>query len=282
MNTHEFRAMNTDWWVRADGNVDVAATEQVVRRIEEQLSRFRPDSALSRLNREREVEDEAVATVLRRALVMRDLTRGAFDPTVGAPLIAAGYARSFEELGEVGSPSCASPGRPHATVEGTHVRLDGPGSVDLGGIAKGWTVDRVARLLEDLGARSYVVDGGGDLRAKGTDSTGQPWPLGVADSHAVRVEGGAVCTSSRRKRRWQTASGWAHHIIDPSTDRPAAGDVHEAVVIAADAATADALATALIAAPARGLEAVARIGASAMVCRDDGWSMTSSMERYLQ
>lgn len=281
MNAHEFRAMNTDWWVCADGVTDLASSEELVRHIEERLSRFRPESALSRLNREREVDDATVAAVMRRALVMREVTGGAFDPAVGGAVIAAGYSRSFEELEHTAPSAVASPGRPRVLVDGSHVRLEGPGSVDLGGIAKGWTVDQVARHLEGLGARSYVVDGGGDIRVRGTDAERRPWPLGVADSHAVRLDHGAVCTSSRRKRRWTTAAGWAHHIIDPTTDEPAAGDIHEAVVIAADATTADALATTLIADPSRGLAAVTRVGASAMVCRDDGWSMTPSMERYL-
>jgi thiamine biosynthesis lipoprotein len=104
----------------------------------------------------------------------------------------------------------------------------------------------------------------------------------VGDDHAVRVGAGALCTSSRRVRRWCTPAGEAHHIIDPATQRPAGGEIEEAAVVAADAATADALATALVAQPVRGLAAVERLGAAALLrLPGRGWWMTPRMADYL-
>lgn len=283
LRTHRFRAMNTEWWLRADLGRDLEEGEAIVRDAEARLSRFREDSALSRLNRDRSVEDWATAAVLRRALELRALTGGAFDPAIGQALLAAGYTRSFEELRAAGPPPLLERGAgPTATIKGDRVSLDGGGLIDLGGIAKGWTVDRVASWLEERGAQSYVVDGGGDIRVAGVDCDGQQWALGVGDDSVVRIGTGALCTSSRRVRRWGSSGTEAHHIIDPATRQPAAGEIEEAAVIAEDATTADALTTALVADSKRGLAAVERLEAAAMVRWTGGtWWITARMTEYL-
>lgn len=289
MITHAFRAMNTEWWVRTDPGVgaDAArAVEDLVRSIEARLTRFRADSALSRLNRTRCSDDPLVVAVVRRALELRAATDGAFEPGIGSPLADAGYAETFERVGH-GAPSrvaSAEPGPiPEIVVDGDHIELRGAGAADLGGIAKGWAVDRVADWLAAHGAESYVVDGGGDIRVLGSDGAGEAWPIGAGESQTVHLARGAVCTSSTRGRSWTTSEGAAHHIIDPSSRRPASGGLTEAVVVAPEAATADALATAVLASPVRGLGAVERLGASAMVRDAAGaWRMTTGMTRYLR
>jgi len=167
------------------------------------------------------------------------------------------------------------------------VRLEGEGALDLGGIAKGWTIDRAAEALEAVGVRDYVIDGGGDIRAGGVAPGGAAWGIGigigigVGDGLAVRLEDRAVCTSSTRRRRWRMAEGDAHHIIDPASGAPATEEADTAVVIATDAATADALATALLADLDRGLGAVVAWGAEALFGLEGRWEMTPGMERWL-
>ena len=159
--------------------------------------------------------------------------------------------------------------------------LSGEGSIDLGGIAKGWTVDLVAASLKASGAEGWFVDGGGDIRVGGVPEDGRRWPVGVANGLALYLESEAVCTSSVKRRRWDSPAGPMHHIIDVSTGRPSCTEFQTAVVVARDATSADALATAILADPQRGLRAVELCGAEALVEREGCWEMTPRMERYL-
>lgn len=281
MVEHSFRAMNTEWWIRAEGAPVLDEAEALVREVEARLTRFRADSALSELNRERRSADRMVTEVVATALELRAVSRGVFDIGVGQALVDAGYDRSFEAVDAATSISGGSGRSRLAEVQvvGGEVRLSGEGAVDLGGIGKGWAVDRVARWLEARGVESYVVDGGGDIRV---GSAGPAWPIGVAEAQTVHLRSGAVCTSSTRKRRWSTAAGEHHHIIDPATGAPAAHGLLEAVVVAPDATTADALATAVLVAPGDGLAAVeARRGAAMVLDSAGTWRMTTGMARYL-
>lgn len=269
MNRYEFRAMDTAWAILADAPPpalrDAAA---FVHAAEATLSRFRPDSALSRLNRERVVRDPVVAEVLAAALELSRVTAGAFDPTVGDALAEVGYDCSFTQIGVARHDAVAAPRPPLGVeIDGDFVRLVGEGTIDLGGIAKGWTVDGVARRLREAGAARVLVDGGGDIRA-----AGGAWPVGVGDDLSVVLTDGAVATSSTLRRRWRHTNGeHSHHIIDPTTRRSASSAIDTASVVARDAATADALATAILARPDEVLTALDMAHARVAVRADGRW-----------
>ena len=284
MSTSTFRAMNTEWWIGTVLPLDLAPFEEAVRAAEQRFSRFLPDSALSRLNRERTLLDPALADIVRHALAMHAATGGAYDVRVGAATNAAGYDRTFELVGRASTRTLTFALPPAALcveVRDHVVSLDGAGTIDLGGIAKGWTVDRIAEQIERAGCCDYLVDGGGDIRASGRDERGEPWIVGVGEGLAVRIEDAAVCTSSTRRRRWRAAGEDAHHIIDPTTGAPSRHAIAEAVVIARDATLGDILATTLIADPERGLASVAAEHAEALVLRDGRWDMTAGMQQWL-
>ena len=165
-----FRAMNTEWCVRATPahtstesvEAALAAAEALVHVAEARYSRFRDDSLLAELNRVRLLRDPGFAAVARAALHFVEATRGAFDPTIGAALAAAGYDLTFEGVlaRETAPATWADARRPRLVVRGDTVALEGDGTLDLGGIAKGWTVDRAGEALEARGIRDYLVDGG--------------------------------------------------------------------------------------------------------------------------
>lgn len=271
MKSHAFAAMGTTWWLGGDG--DHQAAEALVRDAESRLSRFLPGSALSRLNRDRVVRDNMLARVTEAALGACAMTAGAFDPRLGATLCALGYDRTFERLApQVGAP--ASKGdtgmeagistidpvdnRLRVEVDGDTVRLFGAGALDLGGIAKGWTVDRVFERLEG----DVLVDGGGDIRARGAE----PWSVGVGDDDVIGLTDGAVATSSTLARRWVLPDGRvAHHILDPRTNAPAKTTITVATVLARTAIVADIFATAILVDPERVLPLAARNGARVLV-----------------
>lgn len=277
-----FRAMNTEWWIRAYGATPrvLDEAEALVRDAEACLSRFRECSALSVLNRERVATNSLLAVVVRAALEWRDATAGVFDPGVGAALVASGYDRSFEAVRD-GRVAQAEARRPHVAVEGDRVSLHAAGTLDLGGIGKGWAVDQVAEHLEAHGVDRYLVDGGGDLRAG--DTPAAPWPVGVGDGLVAWLGPGAVATSSTARRRWVTADGAvAHHIIDSSAGLPAFRGVRTAVVAHRRATTADVLATTLVAGGVASLGAVEAYGADALIEDGEGaWWMTPGMGKWL-
>ncbi|MEZ4237367.1 MAG: FAD:protein FMN transferase [Myxococcota bacterium] len=246
MTGRGFRAMGTAWWVWCDRADLLDGVPAGVAALEARLSRFRDGSALRRLQRDGAVEDAVLAEVVRLALRMRDWSGGAFDPAVGSALVALGYDRDHRSLAD----APAAPARPaplalQVDVDGDVVTVRGPGALDLGGIAKGWAVDQVHDALRQQGAREILVDGGGDLRA-----SGRRFAIGVGDDHALPLSDGAIATSSVSVRTWTDAAGRRlHHVIDPATALPAASSVVTATVRAPDAATADALATAILVRP---------------------------------
>jgi thiamine biosynthesis lipoprotein len=278
----EFRATGTTWWLSSESASPslLGYAEDLVRSYEQRLSRFLPQSAVSYLNCDRAVDDAVVADVLRVAERVKLATAGAFDVSAGAAVVAAGYDRPFDELRGGSTAVAVDSRRPEVVVTGSQVRVCGEGVVDLGGIAKGWIVDRAAELLAVAGP--CLVDGGGDIRVCGAPEAGE-WLLGAGDGLAVGLVDAAIATSSSLKRRWSMGGEPAHHIVDPDRGEPATGSVTTAVVLAADTAMADALATALIVDLSRGLRGVVLSGAEALVGREDGtWEMTLGFGRHLR
>ncbi len=128
-----------------------------------------------------------------------------------------------------------------------------PGSrLDLGGIAKGHTADRVLATLMARGAAGACVNIGGDLACDGESPDGSGWWCSIdhRPGWAVGLTSGGVATSTTTRRRWRTTDGTeAHHLIDPTTGCPSSTTVRSATVVAADAATAEVLAKVVLLAP---------------------------------
>jgi thiamine biosynthesis lipoprotein len=148
-------------------------------------------------------------------------------------------------------------------VRGRRIELGRGVRLDLGGIGKGYAVDRALGLLAAAGP--CLVSAGGDLAVSGTPAGGV-WPVGVAvpDGRVtVGLESGAVATSGRDRRRWRRGGEERHHLVDPRTGRPAEGDLLRVTVLAPTAVEAEVLAKALF----LGAEPA---GASAVLVRADG------------
>ena len=231
--------------------------EAALRRVEAEMSRHIHASALSRLNaapaHKPVMLPPAVLEVLRDSQDLHAQTRGAFDVT-SRPLIEL-----WRSAGEVGKlPSRADIDRARRASDWTSLELGQKTAlkrtntvqVDLGGIAKGYGIDRAAEALRAAGMAGGLVDVGGDLRVFGSPPQGQAWEVKVQDPKGpgtivtLAVKDGAVCTSGGY-HRYVTIDGRQYsHIIDPRTGEPAQA-VASATVLAADTTTADAWATAL-------------------------------------
>ncbi len=220
---------------RTDRALDRA--EEEFERLEQMMSRFRDDSELSRLNRDGAVDDASrdLVRVVELALAAREETGGRFDPTVHDAVVAAGYDRTFDA---VAPDAPAAAGAPPARcggdvrVDGARIVLDPGCHLDLGGIGKGYAVDRVAELLAVLGP--CLVNAGGDLAVRGGS-----WPVGVTDDLTLELTHGGIATSGRDRRRWLRNGEERHHLIDPATGRPATATPLRVTVVAGSAAAAE-------------------------------------------
>lgn len=271
-----FRAMNTDVAVTAVNDEEAIAgrVAQTFADAEQRFSRFREDSELSALNR---AEGPFVASpelfdMLWRASHYVELTDGLFDPTVGGLLSALGYDRSFAP-GALNRSQASRPPRAarfvdlvldpetRSVLRPQHVRID------LGGMAKGHTVDRAAAHLGESGA----IDAGGDAVVRGPAPDGREWLVDIEDPEdasrtiaTLAVANAAVATSAPNRRRWRVGPEFAHHLIDPRTRRSSSSDLLQATVVAPSAEVADVLAKTAFLLGARGgqrfLERQPRVG----------------------
>jgi thiamine biosynthesis lipoprotein len=156
------------------------------------------------------------------------------------------------------------------------VRLPPGVRLDPGGIGKGLAADMVAEEVMAAGAAGCLVSVGGDLSVRGATEAGVPWTVGVEHPLDPRREvarlaltEGGVASSSRMRRRWRTAGGWADHILDPRTGTQAPPGPVGASVVAGAAWWAEALATALLVAGPAWREVVPP-GGAALVVGGDG------------
>lgn len=233
------RAMGCDWQLLGEGRLPEeelrALIAGVLERWEQVLSTWRPDSDLSRHNRG-EPATADLSRVLRLAERYRAETGGAFDHRMLSQLTAAGF---------------------------------GPGGsgIDLSSIGKGFAVDRVTEILQQHGLRRFVFSLAGEVRA-GEGS----WPVGIEspvpgaeeDNRTVELSSRALATSGNYRQGRKNPDGMiSSHILDPATGLPVLRPPSGVTVIAEDAASASAWATALFvlgpAAPApAGMEVIWR------------------------
>jgi thiamine biosynthesis lipoprotein len=289
-------------WLDADdtrAQTVFARAEALVAETERVLSRFDPQSELSRVNarpRQWVTVSPLVWEVVTQALALAEATGGLFDPTVLAALEAIGYTCSFADMHGVAQDSDreAAPGC-WAAVQRDPARralwLPAGVRLDLGGIAKGHTAQRVTAYLSRWGP--CLVDAGGDLTA-GAAPHGLPgWPVAVAAPSAGHKEApdlfhlwlahATLATSGIDYRRWQHNGRVVHHLIDPRTGRPAATDALAVSVLAHDATQAEGWATtALVAGRDAGVALLARHGlAGAVVDRQHHRVLTPAMTPWI-
>lgn len=230
---------------------------QDVRRLEQQFSLYRPDSAICALNRTGVLvsPDADMVTLLNASLEFAALTDGAFDPTV-QPLWNL-YAAHFAEADPApDGPSAdklanalSTVGYQHIKVSPDRIALLKPGSaITLNGIAQGYATDRVTELLRSAGLSTTLVNMG-EIRAIGTRPDGTPWQVGLADpdrpgvmSETVGLVDRAVATTAGAGFRFD-AAGRFTHLFDPATGH--SPSLYRSVSIIAPSATeADAFSTA--------------------------------------
>jgi FAD:protein FMN transferase len=241
------------------------AVEARLAQINASMSTWDPDSELSRFNRHRSDEPVSVsedfAAVVAMALAVYESSEGAFDVTVGPAVNAWGFGPDGrpELVLDEGSLSKLRErvGSTKLVLDGTRLRKLHPDlEVDLSAIAKGHAVDRVAAGLEELGHHDYLVEIGGEVRARGRTVAGRPFRVGIEepdpDRRAVRtvieLDTLALASSGNYRNFFERDGRRYVHTIDPSTGRPVTHNLLSVSVLHERCALADAWATALLAA----------------------------------
>jgi thiamine biosynthesis lipoprotein len=248
-----FEALGGHCELYSAGPSDLGGVRAWIDAMHDRLTRFEPDSELSRLNtaagRWMDVSAELEA-LLRRSLDAYAASDGLVHIGVLPALLAAGYTRDFAtgQTPSTGEIRIAPPLPEMLEVTTGRARLRAETAIDLGGIAKGWLADRA---VERIGPNA-LANFAGDLRARGAGPDGDGWPIGFGTTTVLLRNLGAA-TSGTGGRRWGES---LHHLIDPRTGRPAKSDLTEVSVLAATGAEAEVLAkTALL----LGREAGARL-----------------------
>jgi len=219
------------------------------------MSRFKPESELSRLNRrsgERIKISEDLIDAVAAAVDAAEASGGLYDPTVLPALLAAGYDRSFAEMNQTAT-------RPSSNTQSNDlgrwydIEIDEPSNsitlplgiqLDLGGIGKAWAAHEAAELLWTVGP--CIVSAGGDIAVKGEPYPGDRWSIAVRDPFGgklplttLEITNCGVATSGVDFRKWEQNGKQQHHLIDPRTGQPAITDLLSVTVVAPHVLTAE-------------------------------------------
>ena len=241
--------------------IDAAMAE--LRWVDRTMSRFSPLSDVGRANLGAAAAPvtviEETAIVLRESLRWAEASGGLFDPCLGQPAALWNFASRRR-------PPPAAEIRRYAG-EGLyrHLELDAANgraacvrfhsddvSIDVGGIAKGYAVDKAVRALRERGVTDALVNAGGDLYAMGTSENGDPWRVGIRSpddprrlAATIPVSDRAIATSGDYFQYFDYGGRRFHHLLDPVTGEPRRSGLHSVTVAADSCMAADAGATAV-------------------------------------
>jgi thiamine biosynthesis lipoprotein len=244
----------------AEGAIDAALAELL--RVERMMTRFRPESDIGRANlgagREGIEISAETALVIEAALHWSSVSDGNFDPALGSASELWDVLHRHQPPPAGAVERLASRGfwrKVDITRQGGSAALrfeDRDIHLDLGGIAKGYGIDRAVAALRTRGIVHAIVTVGGDLYALGHAPDGGPWEVGIRDPHnpaglaaRLAVADRAVTTSGDYARFFTWRGVRFHHLLDPHTAAPRRTPVHSVTVLGDNCMNADAAATAV-------------------------------------
>jgi len=254
-------AQGTTWHISylADNTVNYKpAIDSILMNLDKSLSTYLPGSIISRINRNETnaIPDQYFIDVFNKSVEISEKTDGLFDVTVG-PLVNAwgfGFTKKaninsliIDSLLEYVNYKMLRLGNNKLIKEKTQITLD------FNAIAQGYSVDVLANYLENKGITDYLVELGGELKAKGKKNT-ENWKVGIDQPNEVKskerklqvvieLNNRALATSGNYRNFYEEGGKKYAHILDPRTGYPAKQNILSATVLADDAMTADAYAT---------------------------------------
>jgi len=238
---------------------------EAITAVDAMMSTYKPDSELSLFNASESTEwfdvSQELAETAALAIRIASGSDGAFDVTI-APLVDLwSFGPSPDPSHPTPSENEIASAREEMGLQHFLVRLAPPAlkksipalSIDLSGIAKGYAVDQAGFVFESAGVKNYMIEIGGEIRARGERSPGQAWRIGVESPVAAtrkvdRILGlhdASIATSGDYRNYFEVDGQRYSHLIDPRTGRPIAHRLASVSVIHESCAEADAWATAL-------------------------------------
>lgn len=259
-----------------------------IKKVDELMSTYKPESEVSILNRQGENHlSPQTSQIIQEAIKFSEMTEGAFDITC-RPLInlwkrAKKEAKiptlqEIEEAKELVSYK-------KIALEDDLVKFQQPGmQIDLGGIAKGWAVDKAIQALKKRGVRAALVNAGGDLYALGRRGLWKKWEVGIQHPRdqekiltTIEVSDRGVATSGDYRRYFTLEGRRFSHIVDPRTGETVEEVPMSVTVVAPDATTADALATGIfVLGPEEGMKLIESLPGIEGLIVSEGMRMDSS------
>ena len=286
------------------GDVEAVVVREL-QQVDAQLSTWRPDSEVSGFNASAAGDwfpvSAPVAALAIEALALSQRSGGAFDLTVAPVVQLWGFGPGPSANGPEPSADALASAMRRVGWRNLEARFDPPAlrkrvaglSLDFSAIGKGQGVDRVAERLDGLGCVSYLVDIGGEVRTFGQGPAGGPWRIGVeqpggaAPRWVLRLSGQSAATSGDYRNFRMLDGRRLSHTIDPRTGLPVGHALASVTVVAASAAQADGLATAiLVLGPDAGWRFARRerVAALLLVRGESGFEprYTDAMSRFLE
>lgn len=250
-------AMDTvmDLKIYSENENALSEAEAEIRRIETLLDRGNENSDIYKINKNKStVISEETAEIIHTSLSISEKTDGAFDITIAPVMDLWGFygskfrVPSHDEL----QTALSGVGYEKIQLDQNSISIPQNTCIDLGGIGKGYTSDRVASILKNNGVTSAIISLGGNVHAIGKKNNGEDWVVGITDPHnksqlmgKLQIRDSAVITSGGYQRYFEQDGTKYHHIIDPKTGKSADSGLASVTVTAASGTAADGLSTAL-------------------------------------
>ncbi len=240
--------------------------DSILNDFDNSLSTYKANSIISHVNKNNPVEvDDFFIEVYNKAIAVNQLSQGAFDITIGPVINAWGFnkeefdpdsfnidALNIDSLMQyVGIEKVALKNN-KVIKQSPHIKLD------VNGIAQGYSVDVIARYFEKKGIKHYLIEIGGEVRARGKNTKGSIWKIGVdkpIDGNitpgnklqaVIKLNNKSLATSGNYRKYFVKDGIKYSHSIDPATGFPVRSNLLSVTVLAQECMTADAWATALM------------------------------------
>ena len=239
----------------SNGDDVLTQAENEIKRIESLLDRGNEKSEIYKINQNKSdiVSEETVAVIVN-ALSVSEETGGAFDITI-APIIDLWgfYGNNFRvpsdsELQRI----LENVGYANVSIDGNNISIPDNTLIDIGGIGKGYTSDKISELLRENNIHSAIISLGGNVQTIGKKPDGSLWTVGVADPRdtskhigKLNISDKAVVTSGGYQRYFEQDGVTYHHIINPDTGKSAESGLTSVTIISESGTRADGLSTSL-------------------------------------
>lgn len=258
--------------------------DKILKDINKQMSTYLPDSSLSKINDSKTTDWQEISTdlseLIDKALQVSILSNGAYDITIG-PLVNLWGFGPGQQYEVIPTDAAIEQALSYSGFHHLQLRSSPPAIkkehadiyLDLSGIAKGYAVDKLALYLESLAIQNYMVEIGGEIRAKGKNDKNETWRIGIERptskqrivQTAIDLRNISMATSGDYRNYFEKDGKRYSHTIDPLSGKPITHKLASVTVLHDSSAMADALATAfLVLGDTRGYELASRENIAAL------------------